>query len=341
MKRALATIPNTFDKREGSILYDAFAPAALELSKMYIELELVMRETFADTASREYLIRRAAERGIAPESATRAIGRGEFNLDIPIGSRFSLDKFNYIATEQLAEGAYKMECETPGREANGYTGKLIPIQYIQGLQKAELTEILIPGEEEEETEEFRKRYFTSLKSEAFGGNKRDYEEKATSIPGVGGVKIYPVWNGGGTVKLVVVNSEYQKPAKELIEEIQTKFDPVENQGKGLGLAPIGHVVTVEGAEESLIEIGLSIIYQTGWNWQKIKEKAESTIDNYFLELNQKWAQTEAVVVRISQIETRLLDLDGVLDVSHTKLNGIEENLVLPENCIAKRGEVHE
>jgi len=30
---------------------------------------------------------------------------------------------------------------------------------------------------------------------------------------VGDVKVYPVWNGGGTVKLVIIDSEYNVPSE--------------------------------------------------------------------------------------------------------------------------------
>ena len=133
LKRMLDAVPNDVDKREGSIIYDALAPAALELVNMYVQLDNVLNETFADTASREFLIRRASERGITPEPATKAILKGQFNMDIPIGSRFSLEKLNYAAVEQISAGFYRMECETPGTDGNRQLGKLIPIDYIEGL----------------------------------------------------------------------------------------------------------------------------------------------------------------------------------------------------------------
>ena len=67
--------------------------------------------------------------------------------------------------------------------------------YIDGLNYAELSELLIPGADEEETETFRQRYVDSLTSQAFGGNQADYKEKVLSLPGVGAVKVFPVWNG--------------------------------------------------------------------------------------------------------------------------------------------------
>jgi uncharacterized phage protein gp47/JayE len=64
LQRMLDRVPNNMDKREGSIIYDALAPAAVELQLMYIELDTILQETFADTAQRDYLVRRAIERGI-------------------------------------------------------------------------------------------------------------------------------------------------------------------------------------------------------------------------------------------------------------------------------------
>ena len=103
-----------------------------------------------------------------------------------------------------------MQCETIGAAGNTLFGTMIPIEYMKGLTKAELTELLIPGEDEEETEHLRERYFDSVKSLSFGGNIADYQEKVTAISGVGGVKVYPACKGGGTVKLTIVNSDVYK-----------------------------------------------------------------------------------------------------------------------------------
>ena len=341
LKSMLSNVPSSFDKREGSIIYDALAPAAAELAQLYIDLDFTLKETFADTSDREYLIMRAAERGFEPYSAAFAIAKGVFNIEVPIGSRFSIDVFNYTVTEVISdeEHSYKLACETAGSEPNGYTGQLIPVDYIKGLTQAEITEILIPGEDEEETESFRQRYLNSFDSQAFGGNIQDYKEKVNAIQGVGGVKVYPVWNGGGTVKLVIISSEYKVPSSELIQEVQTAIDPVQNHGEGLGLAPIGHVVTVEGITETVINIETEITYDEGWSWEDIESTANEVIDNYFNELSKSWADNSNIIVRISQIETRLLDIEGVIDIQNTKLNSQTKNITLEENSIPKRGTV--
>ena len=91
LKRMLDRVPNNLDKREGSIIYDALAPAAMELMGMYIELNIILKETFGDTASRDFLIRRAKERGITPQPSTHAVLKAVSKpdtVDIKIGARF-------------------------------------------------------------------------------------------------------------------------------------------------------------------------------------------------------------------------------------------------------------
>lgn len=345
IQRAKEVNPS-IDFREGSVMYMTLAPVAMEIMNMYIECNSIMNETFADTASRDYLIKRAAERGITPTSATQAILKAvttPASLDIPIGSRFSLEKLNYKVTEKIADGQYKVVCETFGEEGNAHFGKLIPIQYIDGLETAELVEVLINGEDEEDTESLRKRYFQSLEAEAFGGNKMDYKIRVALINGVGGVKVYggTDWNGGGTVKIVITDSTYGMPTMTLIDTVQTVIDPVTNQGEGIGIAPIGHFVSVVGVNEQTVNVASNLSYLAGYTWDDVKSDVEIAIKEYFNVLNEQWADEDYLIVRISQIETRILGVVGVIDASGTTINGVEENCRIDKDSIVKLGEVSE
>ena len=342
LNNMLARVPNTLDKRQGSIIYNALAPSAVELQNMYINLDFILNETFADTANREYLIKRASERGLSPYPATNAIVKGVFtpsSLEISLGTRFSLDDLNYSVTEKISDEQYKLECETAGAEANYNFGRLIPIDYIEGLEYAEITAILIPGEDEEATEAFRSRYFASLNNQAFGGNITDYKQKVNAISGVGGVKVYPTWNGGGTVKLVIVDSDYHVPSATLISTVQTAIDPTGNQGEGVGIAPIGHVVTVTGATAQTLNIASTFTLETGYTWEDVETNIENTINQYFAELNAAWADNNNIIVRISKIKTRVLELEGIIDIADTEINDTASNFVVNANSIAVLGTV--
>lgn len=345
--RMLDRVPDKFDKREGSVIYDALAPAAIELANMYIELDAILGESFADTAARGYLVKRAAERKLFPKPATQALLVGEFTpkgIKVPEGARFSCGPLNYRVAElkesKAEKDCYYMLCDTPGGDGNKIFGQLIPVDYIDGLATAELTEIAIPGEDEEDTEMFRGRYLDSFNSQSYGGNRRDYKEKVSSLDGVGGVKVYPVWNGGGTVRLVVIDSMHGVPSATLISSLQTVIDPVQNQGEGLGIAPIGHIVTVQGVMGVAINIDATIVYQEGWGWESAGPYIQAAIDSYFKELAEGWERESNLVVRISQVESRILACAGVLDIANTKMNGWTSNIILLDDQIPVRGEVN-
>jgi uncharacterized phage protein gp47/JayE len=333
------------DTREGSIVYNALAPAAVELQNMYIEFDWMLNQSFADTASREYLIKRAAERGIEPEKATNAILEGVFDADIPFGSRFSLDKLNYVVTDFISIDenqeirTYELMCETVGEVGNQQFGTLIPIDYIDGLTTAELTSVLIPGEDEEATEVLRKRYFNSFETNPYGGNKQDYIQKTNTIAGVGSTKVTPTWKGGGTVKVTILDAEFNKASTTLINTVQTILDPVSNQGEGLGVAPIGHVVTVDTATEVVVNVASTITFATGYNWDNIKNEAIALINDYLLEIRKDWMNQTISYVRIAQIERSLLSIIGVVDITGTTINSLAENLELNEYQIPILGGV--
>lgn len=344
MQRCLARVPTTVDKREGAIIYDAMAPAIAELAILYSTLAGEMDRAFPDTATDVDLTNKAKERSVFRLEATQAVRRGTFTnasgaMDIPIGSRFSGGTVNYVATLRISKGVYQLTCEEAGVIGNAYFGNLIPIDYISGLSAATLGDILIPGEDEEDDDTLRARYLASLKTESFGGNIAQYKEQVEKIPGVGSAKVFPVWNGGGTVKLVILNSEGAKPSDVLIGEVQTIIDPEINQGAGLGLAPIGHTVTVEGAGEVPINLTFKLTLNSVTTYAEIEGAILAAIKAYFAALISTWADADALVVRISQIESSILDVDGVVDITGTTINGSTENLVLSSTQIPIMGTV--
>lgn len=201
LKRALARVPTGIDKREGSMVMNGVAPSMAEIAQLYIGLDFVFTATYLATAPREYLIKRAADRNMAPYPASAAVFRAEFNIEVPEGTRFSCEDLNFVVTGPAIEEdppsewvAQRVACETAGAAANSYSGTLIPIEYVNGLTHAELVSVLIPGDDDEETEVFRKRVLDSFHSLAFGGNQADYVEKVTAMDGVKAVKVHPVWN---------------------------------------------------------------------------------------------------------------------------------------------------
>lgn len=349
-ERLLENAPSDIDKREGSLIYNALAPIAIEASLLYQELKLVQDEAYADSASLDYLIRRAAERGISYKEATRAIVKGQFlpdSVDV-LGCRFYLvdTELAYVVTKKLENGIYELECETAGLDGNVPSGQLILDETngnddVANLTTSEIIGILEQSVEEEDVEAFRQRYFDSIDSQAFGGNIADYKSKVLSQPGIGAVKVYPVWNGGGTVKLVLLNQSFSVPDAGVIEEIQTLIDPEQNQGKGKGLAPIGHVVTVKAAEAIQMNLKIEVVYTEGAAREITEEAMKTAVEEYFLTVRQEWGKADSEtgsIVRKSNIENKLFNLPQILDVQVLEINGNERNVELEPHQVPIMGE---
>lgn len=337
LKRLMERVPASLDRREGSVIYDALAPCAMELKLMYLALDEVIEDTFADTASREFLIRRAAERGIAPKPASAAEIRAVCvpkEVQISAGTRFSADGVYYCAAE-CTESGCRLVCESTGSVGNRLSGELIPVDYVRGLEKISAVELLIPGEDEEETEAFRSRYLTSFEMHAFGGNVDDYVQKVGAAPGVGAVRVVPVWKGGGTVLIQILDSEYNVPSAELIERVQNFIDP--DPAMGAGLAPIGHSVTVGAPSEFPVDVSFGLVFGEGFSYDMLADKIGAAVGGYLLEIRKGWAERGGSVVRISQLESRLMNIVGIVDIFGTALCGRTENLELSADEIPVAG----
>lgn len=335
LNRMMDRVPNDLDKREGSIIYNALAPAAMEVARMYSDMDRFLIYTFASPdMPPAFLDLRVAEEGLKREPATYSIKKGYFYdqdnklIDIPIGARFSIEDFNFKAIEKISTGIYKMQCENLGTSSNSIIGPLIPIEYVENLSIATLGELLIPGEEIESNESLYARYVEHLNEKPYGGNVADYKMKTKSIEGVGAVKVFPIWNGGGTVKVVFLDSSFNVPTPELIDKVQTIIDPVPNQGKGLGIAPVGHVVTVKSSTNIEVVIKATLSLKRGLTPGQVQSEVENVINEYLLKLRKEWQDNDTTIVRVSQIEARILDIEGIADIFHTSINDKEENLTL-------------
>ncbi len=341
----LESISDSYDKREGSVIYNALAPAAAQLAQAYIALDATADRGFADTATGSDLDKKAAERGLNRNTATFAVRRGEFfdapgaYMDIATGLRFSGGGLVFTVTERIGAGIFKLTCETAGEAGNLYFGALLPVEYISGLGSATLSDILIAGEDEESDAALRERYYSNISSQAFGGNVDDYRDKVNAIPGVGGVKVTPAWNGGGTVKLTVISSDFGLPSTELVTLVQNTMDPPESTGEGYGLAPIGHVVTVEAVTSTTINIAADITLSSGYVWADVETYIREAIAGYLSELAASWADSAQIYVRVSWIEQAILSVSGVVDIQGTTINGEAANLALAANTIPILGTV--
>ena len=341
MEEMLDTVDETIDTRQGSVIYDAVAPMALENAQMYVDMDILLSETFADTASYYYLIKRAAERGIFVRLGIPAVLKAQAepeNIDIPIDTEFSIGELNYTVTENLGNGFFALTCKEAGSEGNNTVDDVIPLEDVSGLESIGIVGIITAGTDDEDVEHLRERYYASFDEVAFGGNKAEYREKVNEMNNVFGCKVYPVWNGGGTVKLVILGADYRAAPAKVVEAVQESIDPTKD-GSGVGISPIGHVVTVESATEVALPISCQIIYTDGYSWEDIKDSFVDSVETYLKSLRETWEDTDGLVVRQGRIERILLDIPGVDDVTGVSIAGGSGNYVMADTEVPIVGEL--
>ena len=124
----------------------------------------------------------------------------------------------------------------------------------------------------------------------------------------------------------------------VLEAPKSHLDP-DPQGEGLGIAPIDHIVKVKTATNVKVNVTTSLTFDEGYSFNTLKSTITDTISAYLKEIRSQWANYSQSVVRISQIETRLLGIKGIVDISNTKINGVASNLTLDKYEIPVMGGV--
>ena len=335
LARALARVPEDIDKSEGSIIYDALAPVCAELAQIYIELDNQLNLTFADTATGEYLDKRVNAFGVNRNDATAATRKGEFTgAQPPVGSRFRLGDYTYIVTD-ISGGLSntELQCETAGTVGNLDSGAIIPITSISGLTAATLSDVIINGEDEETDEELYARFVEVINQPIYAGNAAQYEIWANEVDGVGGANVIPVWDGANTVKVIIIDSDKTAPTPQLISDVQDYIDPNQT-GDGAGQAPIGAIVTVDGATEIDIDVSATLTL-SGTDLPTVTAAFEVALTSYLEGI----AFSDDTTVRYSQIGNLILDITGVIDYTSLTVNTGSSNILIDTDEVAVLGAV--
>lgn len=177
-------------------------------------IEHAVRQLFATTADREFLIIIGAFYGLSPKAATFAAGTvlvtGVATTPIPIGSVLVRDDaitYTTDGAEVIGGGgtvSVAVTCEIAGSIGNLDTGELLsfetPITDVDSDVTVEAPG-LAGGIDEEDTELFRARLLLFIQEPPMGGTDTDYVIWTLETPGVAATRVfvYRHESGLGTV----------------------------------------------------------------------------------------------------------------------------------------------
>lgn len=342
LNKALDRVPDGVDKREGSIIYDAISPVAYSFAESAMNMRNVALNAYTQTAVGEYLDYKAAERGTSREPATYARVLATFTdnkgnpLMIDLNDRFSstgASPIFYTCTKVLSDGQAELTAESLGSTANGVLGQLLPVTPFDNLGNAQVLQVLVPARDLEDDDTLRNRLLNSNNTVEFGGNVAAYTAFTKGLEDVGAVQCYPTWNGGGTVKLVILDNTFNSPSQSLIDEVQNVIDPTDAQGQGYGIAPIGHTVTVVEPTKRVIDVALTIETDSHTTITDVTDGVNQAVQSYFEKLRESWdtlvsEREYKVTVYRSQLVVEILKVQGVINASNVLLSGDDSDIIL-------------
>ena len=343
LRRMLAEIPDNMDKRPSSPIWNGLAPVASELANEYIEIQIYKDQTYLLTAIGSNLDTIGENYSIPRKKATyaeRIIQLTDTNdnlTNVPIGSRFSVpdsdSSITYIITRYLETGKAVVQCEQAGIIGNEYTGELLPLFSIDTLKEVIILSTLTPAQDEEDDDTYRARILDILNTKGFAGNIRAYKDYIDEISGASEPKVFPVWNGGGTVKLSILDSEYNAITPEFQAEIKELIDPEQYTGQGVGMAPIGHKVTIDTPTELEINITADVELESGITVGNIQKQVEDNIEEYLLSVRKEWADRDTIYVYIAQIIVSILRVSGISNVSNVLINSSNTDVEITSTAL--------
>ncbi|AUS98616.1 baseplate J protein [Clostridium thermosuccinogenes] len=323
LKDMLSRVTSDVDKREGSVIFDALAPCAYKLAETYFKLNNFIDLVSADTAVGEYLDRVVADYGIKRKAATYAVRKVEATAPVDIGTRWGLKDTTYVITEKMSDTEYKAKCEQLGSIGNQYSGLLDNIDNVPDVAAA-LTDIIISGEDEETDDSLRARFYNQIRTPSTSGNADHYRKWAMEVAGCGDAKVLPLWNGNGTVKVLVVD-ENMAVDEALPAAVAAHIETVR---------PIGAAVTVESPQEKVISISAGVVLDGSKTLNDVYNSFSKAFSEYLKDIVFK-----NYSISYARIGSLLLSTDGVADYVNLLVNGGAANITIGETEVPVAGTI--
>lgn len=229
----------------------------------------------------------------------------------------------------------QVECTEAGITGNVRTNTVtILTTPINGVQSIVNDHDFMSGTDVESNDDYRRRILEKLQTPETSGNKAQYKNWAKEIIGVGDAKVTPLWNGNGTVKVTIINSNKRAADQELVQKVKDYIDP-EPEGKGEGKAPIGAVCTVVSATEKAINIIATVVLASGYTLQQVQDNFNTAFEKYLSDL--AFNDTYVSYAKVGGI---LLSAGGVIDHSNLTLNNSTSNIPLNDEEIPVVGVIN-
>ena len=330
-QRILDNINIDIDKREGSFTSNMVAPIVEELAKAYINMSDILSLGFIEDNFDTYLDKRVSEFGVYRKEGVKSTGEikveGKEGATITNGTLIKANGLYFTVLNDIElpiDNILYLEANEVGYKYNLLANTEFELvekndKITKLVNEAEFTN----GVDVETDEDLRKRFIKLVNNPSTSGNKAHYEEWALEVNGVGRAIVYPLWNGNGTVKVMIVGNDNKPVTEEIIEACELHIS--ENM-------PIGCQLTVTTPTNLNIVINASIELKEGYELEEIQEEFETKLNEHL--------KTVTTELTYSKIYGLLANMAGIEDISELTLNDNNINISIAEDKIINISEIN-
>ena len=229
----------------------------------------------------------------------------------------------------------RMRCNDYGLIGNATIGEIcFNISDIPNLTLIRNEKAFTNGTDEETDESLLERLLDRVRHPIGSGNKSAYRQWAKEISGVAEAEAIPLWNGPGTVQVIIIGAG-GIPIPDIVPLVKEYLDPSEHEGGGVGKAPIGAVVTVITTDNYPIRIDINgLEYDSGYSLALCKISIIKAV-------KEKIAKVEiGGLVRIHDVEDAIRHVEGIRDFEEVLMEGKSKNIRTPIHLKPLAGEVY-
>lgn len=344
-QKMLSRITSGLQIREGSFTNDILAAAAAEIAEAYHSMDTFIPALILDESSGEYIDAHASFFDIYRKEGTKATClitfTGTDGATVPAGTTFStaagltfsLDE-DVTVSGGTATGS--LTAVDVGDAYNIGAGDIIYILKNYSGIASFSNDAASGGSDKESDAAFLARFKSNFKgNEVFSGNAEHYRLWATRVDGVAYARVVALWNGPGTVKVIIAGQNANPVDDTIVERCYEYIE--ENR-------PIGAGVTVVSAGTKEISIEAELIVDDSTTKEAVQAALEESVKSYLrglvdtafadhIHANRETMEENAYSVIYNRIYFLVFSTPGVIDCTSLTICGGISNVTVPADCV--------
>lgn len=326
---ALESTGQMVDLREGSYTDILLSEGAYQVYKAYMLARDLLAAAVPSEDGGPHLDRFAAVYGIVRtpglHSAATVTFSGTDGTRIPANTAVCSDGgLVFLTTEAVTITGGTASCrvvaEKPGAIYDLSAGEICRMQFTLAGVTGVTGGAASGGADEETDRALYARLHDLLSTPVASGNPGHYKQWAREVSGVGYASVVPLWDGPGTVKVLVAD-EHKLPVSETVRAAVAAH--IEE------IRPIGADVTVCAVDMLEIHVAATVVLLPDTTVEQVRARMEDKVQQVLLDI----PMGEVSSLRYTRIIAALMSCPEVDDYTTLTVNGGTANIPLTAEMV--------